>query len=128
MTHCAHSAIHPEGAETGDFHPFRDGPPLPFKLLLVGAAFLVCPPLGLAALAFVLWRGRHGGCRGWGGGGGRRRSLRGTGNSVLDEKRRETLKALDEEAEAFAEFRKQEREKHDREAFDRFMAGRGEKQ
>ena len=40
---------------------FRRGPPPIVAILGVGAAFMVFPPLGLAALAFVLWRARHGG-------------------------------------------------------------------
>ena len=54
-------------------------------------------------------------------GGGRRHS---SGNAAFDERRRETLNAIQEEAEAFAEFERRRREAHDREAFDRFMGER----
>ena len=49
---------------------------------------------------------------------------RSTGNAVLDERRRETLRAIQEEAEAYADFERRQRESRDREAFDRFMADR----
>jgi len=108
------------------------GPPLPVKVAAVVAAFLICRPLGLAALAFVLWRsyrGGHGPSRGFGPARGfglfRRAGVASTGNSVLDEKQHETLKELDEEAKAFAEFQKKQREARDKEAFDRFAAERG---
>ena len=42
----------------------RFGPPLPLKILLVVAAFWIFPPLGIATLAWLLWRTawRNGGC------------------------------------------------------------------
>jgi len=119
MSHCAHAALRSDPTACGEGRGF--GPRLPIKLLLAGAAFLICPPLGLLALAFLAWRhfGWQRGC------GGRHRGFRhSTGNSALDAKRRETLKALDEEAEAFAEFARRERERRDREAFERFQAER----
>ena len=105
MSHCAHDVYRSDPAACGEGRGF--GPPLALKLLFAGAAFLICPPLGLLALGFLAWRqfrwehrcsGRHHGFR------------RSSGNRALDEKRRETLKALDEEAEAFAEFARRERE------------------
>jgi hypothetical protein len=125
MSHCAHSH-HPAFSQEGEGHPRFYGPPLPLKVLAIGAAFLVCPPLGLAALAFAIWRGWGGGCRGAGERGPGFRRFRATGNGALDEKRRETLKALDEEAEAFAEFQRDERKARDREIYERFTAGRTE--
>lgn len=125
MSQCAHSR-HSAFSQDAEGRPHFDGPPMPLKLLAVGAAFLICPPLGLAALAFTLWRGWGGGCRGFGGRGPGFRRFGETGNSALDEKRRETLKALDEEAEAFAEFRREERKARDREVYERFKAGRSE--
>ncbi len=108
------------------------GPALPVKMLAVGAAFLICRPLGVAALAFVLWRSYRGGGFGpWqfngparGFGAFRRGGAASTGNTALDEKRRETLNKLDEEARAFAEFQKKQREAQDKEAFDHFVAER----
>ena len=43
---------------------------------------------------------------------------------MLDERRRETLHAIHEEAEAYADFERRQRASRDREAFDRFMADR----
>jgi len=104
------------------------GPPLPLKILAVVAAFWVAPPLGLAALGYFIWRkvqGRRAWAEGhaqdWRSHWGRGRS---SGNSAFDEKRRETLQALQDEAKAFAEFERQQRERQDREAFDRFVAER----
>ncbi len=119
MSQCAHAALRSDPTACGEGRGFA--PPLPLKLLFAGAAFLICPPLGLVALAFLAWRHFRWerGC------GGRHRGLRrSTGNSALDAKRRETLKALDEEAEAFVEFARREREARDREAYERFQAER----
>jgi len=99
------------------------GWPLPAKALAVGVAFLVFKPLGLAALVyFLLDARRRRGFRpsfasSWGG--------HPTGNSAFEERRRETLKRLDEEAKDFAEFARKQREARDRETFDRFQAERG---
>jgi len=107
----------------------RFGPPLPLKILIVVAAFWIFPPLGIAALAFLLWRlaSRTGDCAlsrdAWNRGawGGRRRGAS-TRNSASEERRREILQYLDEDA--FDEFERKQREARDREAFDRFMAER----
>jgi hypothetical protein len=104
------------------------GPPLPLKILAVVGAFWLAPPLGLAALGYFVWRNLQG-RRAWGEGRGadwRSHSWRArpSGNSAFDEKRRETLRALEDEAKAFAEFERQQREQQDREAFDRFVAER----
>ena len=122
MSHCAHAALRTDPDACGEGRAF--GAPLPLKLLLAGAILLICPPLGLLALAFLAWR-RFGWARSCG---ERRRSFwRSTGNSALDAKRRDTLKTLDEEAEAFAEFERREREARDREAYERFQAERAAK-
>lgn len=104
------------------------GPPLVLKALAVVGAFWVAPPLGLAALGYFLWRKAQS-RRFWseGRGPGWRSHVwraRSTGNSAFDEKRRETLQALEDEAKAFAEFERQQRERQDRDAFDRFVAER----
>lgn len=132
-----------DDGERGAWHHRHDhacgrfGPPLPIKLLVVAGAFWIAPPLGLAALGYWAWREwrRNGGgdpsARGekwrefaergpWRCGG----RFRSSGNTALDERRRETLRAIQEEAEAFAEFERRQRELRDREAFDRFMAER----
>ena len=130
------SQAHAPNAEGDPFyagacgHSFRRGfgAPLPLKILAVVGAFWVAPPLGLAALGYLVWRkvqagrdcghesGRDWRARGWRG--------RTSGNSAFDEKRRETLQALEEEAKAFAEFERKQREARDREAFERFAAER----
>ena len=113
------------------------GPPLPIKLLGVAGAFWLAPPLGFAALGYWAWRAcqRNGGggrfepaeeWRKWTErapwrGGGRGRS---SGNAAFDERRRETLRAIQEEAEAFADFERRSRERRDRDEFERFMAER----
>ena len=113
----------PEGAERGGprhHHEHgRCGPPLPIKLLGVAGAFWLAPPLGVAALGYWAWRDFTQ-RRGWGHCGGRRSS----GNAAFDERRQETLRAIQEEAEAFAEFERRQREARDRAEFDRFMAER----
>jgi hypothetical protein len=52
------------------------------------------------------------------------RGPRPTGNSALDERRRETLDRLAEEEKAFTEFEEKQRQARDKEAFDRFIAER----
>jgi hypothetical protein len=110
---------------------FRHGPPPIVAILGVGAAFMLFPPLGLAALAFVLWRARHGGGS-WRQGFTRdgapwRQGRPMTSNSAFEERRRETLTRLAEEGEAFNEFERRRHEAREREAFDRFMAERAAK-
>ncbi len=135
----AQAAGHP-GARRNEFDDWRwsgrrFGLPLPLKILLVVGAFWVFPPLGIAALAFLLWRSaqRNGGCafgrEGFrhamdGGAWAGRRRGPATRNSAFEERRRETLKQLDEEAQAFEEFERKQREARVKEAFDRFMAER----
>ena len=103
------------------------GAPLPVKLAAIGVAFLICRPLGLAVLAFVLFKAAR---RHWGQGGWERFNApdfgwrRPSQNSALDEKRRATLEALAEEEKAFNEFERRQREARDREAFERFVAER----
>jgi hypothetical protein len=104
-------------------------------ILGVVVAFWLFPPLGVAALLYLIWRfaRRNGGCafrrqgfdramgRGpwaarWHGPANR--------NTAYEEHRRETLKELDEEAQAFEAFERKQREAEDREAFERFLANR----
>ncbi|RBP13812.1 uncharacterized protein DUF2852 [Roseiarcus fermentans] len=114
-----------------DFDPWRwgerrHGPPLPVKILAVAVAFWLFHPLGVALLVYFLWRAARG--RGCGFHadrfGTRAHVRRSSGNTAFEERRRETLKALDEEAEAFEAFEKRRREAQDREAFERFVAER----
>lgn len=130
----------PEGDRAGPWrhrgHGF--GPPLPIKLLGVAGAFWVAPPLGFAALGFWAWKAwkRNGGPGHCGSPGDHWREFaerarsrcdwprRSTGNTVLDERRRETLRAIQEEADAYSDFERRQHESRDREAFDRFMTDR----
>jgi hypothetical protein len=111
------------------------GPPLPVKILAVVAAFWLFHPLGAALLVFFLWRAARGSgaCvfrsqdaappsdrAPW----ARRSDRPAFRNAAFEERRRETLKALDEEAEAFDAFGRKRREAEDREAFERFKAER----
>jgi hypothetical protein len=100
----------------GHFHHI----PRPLKFLGAAAALLICPPVGVAALAWAIWSSRRGRCGGWRaeGAGPWARS----GNSAFEAKRRETLEKLAEEERAFAEFRRRDREARDREAFERFQS------
>ncbi len=110
------------------------GPPLPVKILAVVAAFWLFHPLGVALLVYFLWRAaRHGGravhgrefARAWGETPWARRWGRPAfRNAAFEERRRDTLKQLDEEAEAFDAFERKRREAEDREAFERFKAER----
>ena len=89
-------------------------PPLLVKSLMVAAAFWLFHPLGVALLVIVLWRAarRHGGYAFRGAKVGRpwRRAGAAFPNAAFEERRRETLKALEEDAEAFEAFeRKQAR-------------------
>ena len=93
----------------------------PGKLLAVIAGFAIFPPLGLLALGYFIWIGRHGwrgGKRGFGGCGGRRRGF--TGNRAFDEHRAKVLDELDAEREAFFAYRAEARMKKDREEFEAF--------
>jgi len=122
---------HPEFAGHGGENRACAGsfqPPLPLKLLGVGAAFLICRPLGalvLGVIAFKHFR-RHG-FPGQGRCNAGPRGPRGfmrSGNSAFDAAQREAVSKLAEDAEAFAAFRRQQREARDKEAFDRFRAER----
>ena len=95
------------------------GPPLPLKILGGVVAFSIFKPLGVAALAFLLWRSVRGnrGC------GFRRvrlrrarRSAAGPGRAAVARRRKHPLsrsavrrrcRQLDEEAKAFEQFRAQ---------------------
>jgi Protein of unknown function (DUF2852) len=136
----AQPAGHPGGSRYGnDGAPWSGrhfGPPLPLKILGVVVAFLIFKPLGVAALLFLIWRSarRNGGCSFRRREGFDRATERGpwaarchgpaTRNTAYEEHKRETLKELDEEAQAFEAFDRKQREAKDREAFERFLADR----
>ncbi len=117
------------------------GRPAWFALTIV--SFIVWWPIGLAALAFLLWSGRMGcgyhGHMSWherrerwremredwramrcGG----HRSMPSTGNAAFDEYRNETLKRLEDEQQEFTGFLDRLRRAKDKAEFDQFMAGR----
>ena len=106
----------------------RFGPPLPLKLLGVGAAFLLCKPFGFVALgllAYSHFRRRHVEGHGpWQGFQHRRRAFFASGNTAFDERQRETLNQLAEDAKAFEDFRRKQREARDKAALDEFMKAR----
>jgi hypothetical protein len=96
------------------------------------AAFALFPPLGVLTLGYFLWTSRHGwqGGPAYAGGPGMMRGrcggrgMRGpwTGNQAFDEHQWAVINKLREERRAFWEFRKAERVKRDREAYDSFRA------
>lgn len=101
-------------------------PPLLVKILMVAAAFWLFHPLGVTLLVIVLWWAarRHGGYafRGAKVGQPLRRTRAAFRNAAFEERQRETLKALEEDAEAFE---RKQREARNRQAFERFMSDRG---
>ena len=89
--------------------------------------FVVFFPIGLILLGYMLWSGRMG-CKGkmrrrW-----RERFAAGgeTGNAAFDAYREETLRRLEEERQAFAEFMERLRKAKDQAEFDQFMRERGQ--
>ena len=127
-----------DGATRGGWHQYNDSfgwakrPGFnPYKALAVVAGLAIFPPLGIAALVWFIWnerrwhRGGHG-PRGSEGrhGCGHRGGMRRTGNVAFDEHRAKTLKDLEDEQQAFAEHRFEQRRKRDQEAFEAFQAKR----
>jgi hypothetical protein len=108
-------------------------------IALIVVGFWVFWPIGLTALAFVVFSGRgrawkacgrgqwyNTQSRGWGRGG---RQYRGSGNAAFDEYRAETIKRLEDEQKEFVEYLERLRKAKDKSEFDQFMAdrrGRGE--
>ena len=120
------------------------GRPAWIALMILG--FIVCWPLGLAILAFLIWSGRMSCGRNghwerkmarmqdkmdrmrgqWiGGGGGDWWGMPpSSGNHAFDEYRAATLKRLEEEQREFREFLERLRFAKDKAEFDQFMADR----
>jgi hypothetical protein len=117
------------------------GKPAWIALMILG--FFVWWPLGLAALAFIIWSGRMG-CYGHGSHHWEHKMQRlhekmermkgrtdggpswwggspSSGNSAFDEYKTETLKRLEEEQREFREFLNRLRTSKDRAEFDQFM-------
>jgi hypothetical protein len=120
------------------------GKPAWIALMILG--FFIWWPLGLAALAFIIWSGRMG-CYGHGsprwehkmqrmhdrmermksrmdGGSGWWGGSQSSGNSAFDEYKTETLRRLEEEQREFREFLNRLRTSKDRAEFDAFMNDR----
>jgi hypothetical protein len=94
-------------------------------LMVLGFVFFW--PLGLAILFYLAWSGKM---HGWkhdrrmrGCGAGFRR-YGSSGNSAFDDYRDQTLKRLEEEQRAFADFVERLRRAKDQQEFDQFMAER----
>jgi hypothetical protein len=115
----------------------------PVWIGLTAAGFLVAAgaglfwPLGLAILICLIWSGKMMCCMGpmahWKDEARKvfdvgRRGYGSTGNAAFDAYRDTTLKRLEEEQRAFAEFLSQLRSAKDREEFERFMAERTARQ
>ena len=114
---------------------------MPAWIALMVLGFVIFWPVGLAILAYLIWSGRMG-CRGMRGGSGwqqrmagkwerkmerwgmQAKAFRPSGNHAFDEYREETLKRLEEEAEAFQSFLERLRMAKDRTEFEQFMAER----
>ena len=104
-------------------------------IALIVLGFWVFWPIGLTALAFVVFSGRG---RAWrmqrrgqwynanmrGCGWGRGRGMNGSGNAAFDEYRAETIKRLEDEQKEFVEYLEKLRQAKDKQEFDQFMADR----
>jgi len=135
-----HPGGYPYGYDGAPWSGRHFGPPLPLMILGVVVAFWFFPPLGVAAVLYLIWRSarRNGGCAFRRREGFDRAMERGpwaarwhgpaSRNTAYEEHKRETLKELDEEAQAFEAFERKQREAKDRQAFDRFMANRNSPQ
>jgi hypothetical protein len=115
----------------------------PAWIVITILGFMVCWPVGLAILAFLLWSGRmacwkRGGWGRWENAGGQQRNQwgagrwcgpggfsRSSGNRAFDEYRAETLRRLEDEQREFMDFLDRLRQAKDKAEFDQFMAERG---
>lgn len=98
----------------------------PAWLLAMILGFILCWPVGLAILGYMIWSKRMlSRCHA-------RHSLDArapfapTGNSAFDAYRAETLKRLEDEHEAFVAFLEKLREAKDKAEFDQFMDNRSQ--
>ncbi len=110
------------------FRSWKPGTWTPFTIGVTVVAFVVAWPIGLGLLAYNLWgqNMRHS-CRHRNRGKwsrSRRYHCGGSGNEAFDEYREETLRRLEEEQAAFAEYLERLRRAKDQEEFDSFMAER----
>jgi hypothetical protein len=107
----------------------RHGRWTPLSILSVVAGFIVWWPLGLAALAYVLWAGPIDGLADDGAQKLRdafsaRSAPKGSGNAAFDAYKAETLRRLEAEQAEFADYLNRLRDARGREEFERFMAER----
>jgi hypothetical protein len=124
-------------AQFGEWERRAAALPKPAVIALVVIGFLLWWPLGLAALAFMIWSRSMGcGYRGmerWQHKMSRMQSGmreggfwqgRSSGNKAFDDYRAETLRRLEEEQREFQEFLERLRLARDKSEFDQFMADR----
>lgn len=133
-------------AQFGEWERRAAGLPKPAVIAIVVIGFLLWWPLGLAALAFMIWS-RSMGCGGYrgaerwqhkmdrmqakmdrmrervGGGGGFWQPPS-SGNRAFDDYRAETLRRLEDEQREFQDFLQRLRFAKDKAEFDQFMADR----
>jgi hypothetical protein len=116
----------------------------PAWIALMIVSFIIWWPIGLAALAFLIWSGRMG-CGHHGNWHERRErwraareewrafkrgeypAMQSSGNAAFDDYRAETLKRLEEEQKEFTGFLESLRRAKDQAEFDQFMADRRNK-
>ena len=97
----------------------------PAWIIAMVLGFVVCWPVGLAVLGYMIWSNRMFSCN-------RNRSARprmmhhSTGNSAFDAYRAQTLQRLEDEHREFQDFLQKLREAKDKAEFDEFMRNRGE--
>ena len=104
--------------------------PWPVAAAMVGGAFWLFPPLGVASLAYLVMRRRRerSDMPPWAGRGSRGFGRHGsTGNAAFDEARAEAWREMEAEAEAFDDYRHRERMARDRAVYDRFRTERATK-
>lgn len=98
-----------------------DGWGNPGWIAAIVLGFVFFGPFGLLLLGYALWRHKLT-CKGWKN--SRRRFVGDTGNTAFDEYRRETLRRLEEERDAFVGFLGKLRAAKDRAEFEQFMDDR----
>ena len=100
-----------------------DGYGKPGWIAAMAAGFVLVWPVGLAILGYMIWSGRMGwNCkRGAAREGWSRGDAAATGNSAFDAYREATLKRLEDERSAFADFLDRLRRAKDQAEFDQFM-------
>lgn len=101
----------------------------PLSIFAVIMGFVFWWPLGLAAIAYILWGGSFdtlldrtvAQAKSWV---GSRAPVRSSGNVAFDAYRAETIRRLEQEEAEFSAYVARLREARDREEFDRFLAER----